>query len=901
MFNHVNRGKLLILALLSLVLFFQQSMVFAEGSANLYPNPPVGVRANLEWRTNSYGPAASRLIRRTILYAYAQAGETILMGSTAVGVGAGNIQVFNPGALTGPIGEEVIPGVADFSCEAQRTASGLATQGQILSRANELAGPDGVTLPAGTGNGTVVNGYLPCHYQAPTTGLYAIVMYGPAGANSAADGNPTRQIDIGTAATLPANYDATQGTSITAWDITVRGDIANAATNRTGRVYANYLALFTRANGAPVTSTYYAVTLDGFVYETNTRGFDPNGYLVYGNESGFLNTDGTPLYRSVMANAGGANMSTLVGGVSMERAQFPIFFNVPDNTALDGTNALGITTTPVAPIASNFTFTGTVAANTSLIGTGGTFGLTSNVDGRYELVVSRDGVDFDPTNPLNRVLRGPAITGVNNVNWNGLDNSGNPFPVGIGYSVRASVRAGEYHFPMLDAENSINGGPQFRVINPPTACPAITGGCSGAFYDDRGYFTAAGTLVGTAENGPLCAVQPGLSPAPLSSDPFLGYNTLTNPNQRAFGAATGGNTNVQCTGNFGDMKGLDMWTYYPSNTAFVDLNIVDQVADLELQKSLSPAVVSIGDTITYTITLVNRGPDTATTVSVTDPLPAGLVFVGATPSVGNFAAGLWDGFDLANGATATLQIQAQVPAAGTFVNTAQVAGSGTFDIDSTPGNNNPAEDDQASVTFTVAPPPGGTGGGTGGGAGAGTGGTGGQVLGVSAVDPALGLVDPFVTKSVTPPFALPGEAATWTITIFNPGATVHTNIVVNDTMPQEVAIRSVTTTAGTASFSGQVVTLTKATLSPGESVTITVNTVVRDNAAVPFIAVNKACLTTDQNPTPTCASATLLSVGSLPQTGQSPWSGLRLLLVSLVTGLVLALFIKQLESTYRLE
>ena len=51
----------------------------------------------------------------------------------------------------------------------------------------------------------------------------------------------------------------------------------------------------------------------------------------------------------------------------------------------------------------------------------------------------------------------------------------------------------------------------------------------------------------------------------------------------------------------------------------------------------------MGDTITYTVTLIDDGPDAATGVTVTDLLPAGLTFVSATPSQGTYdpATGLW--------------------------------------------------------------------------------------------------------------------------------------------------------------------------------------------------------------------------------------------------------------------
>ena len=57
-----------------------------------------------------------------------------------------------------------------------------------------------------------------------------------------------------------------------------------------------------------------------------------------------------------------------------------------------------------------------------------------------------------------------------------------------------------------------------------------------------------------------------------------------------------------------------------------------QQADLVLTKTVDNPTPNVGDTITYTVTLTNNGPDAATGVQVTDLLPAGLTFVAATPA-----------------------------------------------------------------------------------------------------------------------------------------------------------------------------------------------------------------------------------------------------------------------------
>jgi choice-of-anchor A domain-containing protein/uncharacterized repeat protein (TIGR01451 family) len=97
-----------------------------------------------------------------------------------------------------------------------------------------------------------------------------------------------------------------------------------------------------------------------------------------------------------------------------------------------------------------------------------------------------------------------------------------------------------------------------------------------------------------------------------------------------------------------------------------------QQADLALTKAVSSATPNLGDTITFTVGLRNLGPDTATNVTVADPLPNGLVFVNATTSQGsyNVARGVWTVGTVTVGVPQTLQIELRVVGLGTIVNVA---------------------------------------------------------------------------------------------------------------------------------------------------------------------------------------------------------------------------------------
>ena len=132
--------------------------------------------------------------------------------------------------------------------------------------------------------------------------------------------------------------------------------------------------------------------------------------------------------------------------------------------------------------------------------------------------------------------------------------------------------------------------------------------------------------------------------------------------------------------------------------------------------------------------------------------------------------------------------------------------------------------------------------------------------------PVIVIVDPFITKSVNPPFAVNGEIVTWTITITNPGTVPSNNVTTTDTMPDVVQIQSVNATAGTINFNGQVVTFMLASLAPGQTVTITIVTRVRDDAVLPFVVINTATLTSSTGSD--SATATLTGVNELPATGE---------------------------------
>src|SRR5437899_10279722 len=100
---------------------------------------------------------------------------------------------------------------------------------------------------------------------------------------------------------------------------------------------------------------------------------------------------------------------------------------------------------------TSLTLSGNVGGNTGTVNSGGTFHFTSNVAGVYDIVISRDGINFDPTLSTNRSLRGVRGAGAQTVTWNGQDNGGSALPVGTS-TRQAASHGGDGHVARSDGE-----------------------------------------------------------------------------------------------------------------------------------------------------------------------------------------------------------------------------------------------------------------------------------------------------------------------------------------------------------------------------------------------------------------------------------------------------------------
>ena len=109
--------------------------------------------------------------------------------------------------------------------------------------------------------------------------------------------------------------------------------------------------------------------------------------------------------------------------------------------------------------------------------------------------------------------------------------------------------------------------------------------------------------------------------------------------------------------------------------------IVLASADMAAAMTGLPNPVTVGNNLTYSIAVTNKGPDTASQVVLTDPLPAGVTFVSALPSQGTITVvGNTVSCSLgviSNGAAATATIVVKPTTLGTLSNSVTVTSSAT--------------------------------------------------------------------------------------------------------------------------------------------------------------------------------------------------------------------------------
>lgn len=251
--------------------------------------------------------------------------------------------------------------------------------------------------------------------------------------------------------------------------------------------------------------------------------------------------------------------------------------------------------------------------------------------------------------------------------------------------------------------------------------------------------------------------------------------------------------------------GIEIYTITP----------VNQLTDLQLLAAVSPTNAEAGSELTYVFTITNAGPDAASSVLFSNPVPAGLALVSVTASQGSVSTNgsliLVTLGDVPAGGTASITAVTVPWSAGLFTNVASVTGS---EIDVNPANNSLAI--------------------------------------VSAV--GLPVADATIGGAAAPDPVVTGSPVTYTLGVTNLGPDALLNARVVDVLPSGLSLLSAAASQGTVATNGNTVECDLGLLTAGMTAEITI--VAQANVA--GWITNVATVDTDSSDTNTANNAVSL-------------------------------------------
>ena len=226
--------------------------------------------------------------------------------------------------------------------------------------------------------------------------------------------------------------------------------------------------------------------------------------------------------------------------------------------------------------------------------------------------------------------------------------------------------------------------------------------------------------------------------------------------------------------------------------------------DLELVKEVSKTEVEIDETVTFTISITNKGNTEANDVGFIDYLPGGYYDVSNISNGGTEigATIVWSGFDLSPQESISVTFDAKVsePLTGiSYKNIAEVLNANQEDVDSDYGNDNgdQSEDDEDYAEVTIITPD--------------------------------DYVDISLVKEVSDQSPDIRDVVTYTITIRNDGTIAATDVEVTDYLPVDYCSEFINISEGGILIDDEII-WSDIDLQPGESIELTFDAVVSSSA-----------------------------------------------------------------------
>jgi uncharacterized repeat protein (TIGR01451 family) len=404
-----------------------------------------------------------------------------------------------------------------------------------------------------------------------------------------------------------------------------------------------------------------------------------------------------------------------------------------------------------------------VTLSTSLVAApeaiGGYRGLYAQLTSASGLV----GLSADATTPDQlEYTSGSISTGVRSVTWDGATGNG----------------------PSLNPIGLRNGGA--------TGVDLTQGGKSTGLQFSIGADQNGGTitmLVYTDANHASTATVniPNTTTGAATSSVIIPFSSFSSLLGSGADFTNVGALQLQLTGVDGVDGDISLISGIGPNVQTVNMQNLTQV-DLAIVKSTTGNSVNAGGTITYTLNIQNLGPFSATGVTATDVLPAGLTYVSSSAGSFNSATSTYSDpiGSLASGAAQSVTIIAKVGpgVTGTITNTATVLG-------------NQPDPNMSNNTSTVSTPVGQQ-------------------------------VDLSIAKSGAPSTLIPGQTIVYTLIVSNLGPSNATGVTAVDPLP--AGLTFVSSTAGTFNAATDTVTDSIGSLAAGATQTFTITATVGASA-----------------------------------------------------------------------
>jgi uncharacterized repeat protein (TIGR01451 family) len=312
----------------------------------------------------------------------------------------------------------------------------------------------------------------------------------------------------------------------------------------------------------------------------------------------------------------------------------------------------------------------------------------------------------------------------------------------------------------------------------------------------------------------------GNCPAPaVTSDPQLGPLQLNSPGDTPtmaiqYGVSPAVDAGDDSTALATDQRGVSRPQPQGGHSDIGAYEAPPPSADLSIIKSVLSSTAQPGDTVTYTLSVSNAGPNDANSVTVSDTLPAQLTFVSCTAGAGGvctFSGGTVTVAyaTLSNGASSTATINSTLNSGVTdeltVGNNASVSASSPTDPDTS--NNS------STAYFTIH----------------------------NRAD--LAVTKTFSTTSPYSPQVEVGDALTYTVTLTNKGPYDARNVVLSDSAPSGVTFTNCTASVGTCVWSASGASLSLSLFSNGSTATLTIQATLNFGVADGSTVTNTASVT----------------------------------------------------------